>query len=300
MSDRNPSLTLETSFHLEVYSKQCIHLIIDWFRKRNRHIDAEGLANEVLQKLGAFVGKHDAQVFSDDRIVALRQIICKQILGREIRRWKAKKRCGKSRDKATLSLENLILQVADGPLSNCPSSLEFDDWLQSLCEPLTKRERQIVEWKLEGWTLSEIASKLSLSDSTIDRFMEKIKFVIGVQLEKESVRDERRETRDERRETRDERRETRDESRESRVESRESELKMKMHDARIGQFAFILLDQALKQPTEAREGVLGYADIRHNPELFAPRCARGRDVHPRSIFRKRAYLGCNAKSASVC
>ncbi len=194
MSDRNPSLTLETSFHLDVYSKHCLLLIIDWFRKRNRHIDAEGLANEVLQKLGAFVVEHDAEVFSDNRIVALQQIICKQILGREIRRWKAKKRCGESRDTATLSLEDLILQVAEGTLSRCTSSLDFDDWLQSLCEPLSKRERQVVEWKLEGWTLTEIASKLSLSDSTLDRFMEKIKIVIRFQMEKESAQEKIRDS----------------------------------------------------------------------------------------------------------
>jgi len=86
MSDRKQPVAPETSFHLEDYSKHCIYPIADWFRKRNRHVDAEGLANEVLQKLGSFVCKHEQQVFSEDRIAALRQILCQQTLGREIRR----------------------------------------------------------------------------------------------------------------------------------------------------------------------------------------------------------------------
>ena len=74
MSDRKPPVGPETGFQLEVYSKQCLSPIANWFRKRNRHIDAEGLANEVLQKLIAFVRTHEVEVFSADRISALQEL----------------------------------------------------------------------------------------------------------------------------------------------------------------------------------------------------------------------------------
>ena len=283
MSDCNPPVGPETGFHLEGYSKQCLSPITDWFRKRNRHIDAEGLANEVLQKLSAFVRTHEVEVFSEDRISALRQILCQQILGREIRRWKAQKRSGNSRVKTTLSLDDLILQLAESSLNGCQSCVDFNDWLQSVCEPLTKRERQIIEWKLESWTLSEIASKLSLSDSTIDRCIEKIKFVIVDRMEKESTRNKKQETRNRQQAT-----------------GNPTELISKIHDARNGPFAFILLVQSSKQSAEACRGVPGIVVLIHDIELFAPSCARGKDVHPHSIVGKRANLGCNAEYALAC
>ena len=195
MSHRAPKVASETDFHLEGYANLCSLSIAEWFRKRSRHLDAEGLANEVLQKLGAFVHKHDAQDFSEDRVLSLRHIICRQVLGREIRRWKAKKRSGDSRDKATLSLHDLMLSVPVSLLSTLHDRVEFADWLRYLCEPLSNRERQIVEWRLEGWTLSEIAKKVSLSDSTVDRCMEKIRSLIGSQIENDLARTKNKEQR---------------------------------------------------------------------------------------------------------
>lgn len=226
MTARTPAVTLAIATHLEIYSKDQLVPIAHWFRKRNQYIEAEGLANEVMQKLHAYVLQHSEQVFSEDRVSALRQILCKQILGREIRRRNTKKRSGDLRDKATLSRSiELDLLATRGYPNDCQSKVDFDDWLEFLCGTLTNRERRIVEWKLEGWTLREIASKLSLSNATIDRCIEKIKLIIEIRMKNGTGLGE----------TRDQR------------PDNGARIFFKKHEAKIGPLALLLVEQNSKR-----------------------------------------------------
>jgi len=190
------------AFDITVYSNDNFGRIVALFRRKGRghywvFFDPEDLANEALRKLWTYTVKHPECCGDKGWIDKVVSTIIARIWIDEVRR-ELKIRNLRGRGILCVSLfDRVDLELAD-------SGQEFEIALRELLEhvkaELTPREKRIVDLRIAKHEESEIALKLGVSESTIDREM--------VSIRNKSLRSWRRfpATSNEQRATSDERR----------------------------------------------------------------------------------------------
>ncbi len=207
-------LKSDYEFDLSVYSRCNFDRIVESIRTKGRghfwdFFDPEDLANKALRKLWRYTNKHRDCCHDKERIEKVVSTIVVRIWIDEVRRELKKRNLRGSGTLCVSLFDRLDSELAD-------SGQEFEIALRELLEhvkaELTPRQKRIVDLRITKQEESEIALKLGVSESTIDREMVSIRNKIVASLAKISG-NEQRTTNNEQRTTNNEQRTTNNEQR---------------------------------------------------------------------------------------
>lgn len=133
--------------------------VYKYFRKKVGENDAEDLTQQTFVKLLAWIGCID-QIRSKKAMIfkVANSVLCDYLRKKQL-------------------LEKAISAVSFDELYNYTDNYDFTNEIEAstYLNKLSKREKKIVELKIEGYTSTEIGKKLNLSASTVRTYLEKIR-----------------------------------------------------------------------------------------------------------------------------
>lgn len=133
--------------------------VYKYFRKKVGENDAEDLTQQTFVKLLAWIGCID-QIRSKKAMIfkVANSVLCDYLRKKQL-------------------LENAISTVSFDELYNYTDNYDFTNEFEASTyfNNLSKREKKIVELKIEGYNSTEIGKKLNLSASTVRTYLEKIR-----------------------------------------------------------------------------------------------------------------------------
>ncbi len=133
--------------------------VYKYFRKKVGENDAEDLTQQTFVKLLAWIGCID-QIRSKKSFIfkVANSVLCDYLRKKQL-------------------LENAISTVSFDELYNYTDNYDFTNEIEASTyyNMLSKREKKIVELKVEGYNSTEIGKKLNISASTVRTYLEKIR-----------------------------------------------------------------------------------------------------------------------------
>jgi RNA polymerase sigma factor (sigma-70 family) len=140
-----------------------------------RRSDAEDLAQEVFFRLGRAWHSRQIDVRDGSALRALLAVMTKRLALDRVRQ--------QHRVRRDLSKETPVDEARDvRDPANPESEIEWRDLLRKVSGQLADDERKVLEMRIQGYEIGEIATRLHLSTRTIDRKLLLIKAVLQCDL----------------------------------------------------------------------------------------------------------------------
>ena len=132
-----------------------------------RLLDAEDIAQEVFLKFARYWREARPSLTGQDALFALLAVITRR-MGADAGRWLVRARRDSRRDRSA-PLRDLIDRTDD------QAEIDLRDLLDRVCGALDDDERRVLNLRLQGYELAEIAEQIGVSPRTIERRMQRLR-----------------------------------------------------------------------------------------------------------------------------
>jgi RNA polymerase sigma factor (sigma-70 family) len=136
-----------------------------------RVVDAEDIAQEVFFAFSRYVHERRPNLRSRDDLFAVLAAMSRRLSAQAVR-WRSRRRRG-------LRLEKPGAEMAPDAHGSPDSTVELLDLLDAVSRNLAPDHRRVLNLRLQGYNNSEIAGRLEVSVRTLERWLGRIRDVVG-------------------------------------------------------------------------------------------------------------------------